>query len=130
MDMEEEILQGDQDTVEVELAGSEETAPGEEGGSPAGVADAPGEEGAPEDAGPHAAENPPQGVQEEQQRQFFAQRAREQAERARAHQAEIDAAYERAYAGQGDPYHNGRPIRSSAWRRCRKAAWMPISFKN
>lgn len=112
--MEEEILQGDQDTVEVELSGGEEAAQGEEGGSPAGVADAPGEEGAPEDAEPHAAENPPQGMQEEQRRQFLAQQAREQAERARAHQAEIDAAYERAYAGQGDPYHNGRPIRSQA----------------
>lgn len=51
---------------------------------------------------------------EERHRQAAARRAREDAERAAAHQAEIDAAYARAYAGQGDPYHGNRPIRSKA----------------
>lgn len=51
---------------------------------------------------------------EERHRQAAARRAREDAERAAAHQAEIDAAYARAYAGQGDPYHGNRPIRTKA----------------
>lgn len=51
---------------------------------------------------------------EERHRQAAARRAREDAERAAAHQAEIDAVYARAYAGQGDPYHGNRPIRTKA----------------
>ena len=51
---------------------------------------------------------------EERHRQAAARRAREDAERAAAHQEEIDAAYARAYAGQGDPYHGNRPIRTKA----------------
>ena len=52
--------------------------------------------------------------EEMRRRQAYGRRAREEAERAAAHQAEIDAAYARAYAGQGDPYHGNRPIRTKA----------------
>lgn len=65
---------------------------------------------------PHAEPNgkPSEMDEEMRRRQAYGRRAREEAERAAAHQAEIDAAYARAYAGQGDPYHGNRPIRTKA----------------
>lgn len=115
--MDPEIIDEEEEMVTVGL--------GEEGGEEPGAAeeelpeeDEPGEDaGAAEEEPPEEeepGEEPGAMSREERHRQAAARRAREEAQRAAAHQAEIDAAYARAYAGQTDPYHGHKPIRTEA----------------
>lgn len=98
--MEEEMQQEQEELVEIPLDEPEE--PAQEPEPRANEPDEP-EEPAQEP------EEPAETEAEKRHRFAAARRAREDAEREAAHQAEIDAIYRRAYEGQVNPY-TGQPI--------------------
>lgn len=117
--MEEELLEeNSEDMIAIPLGdepgGAEEEPGAAEEGAEGGAEDQgeeePGEDGAEGQGGEEMS-------MEKRHRQAFGRRAREEAAReeaarAAAHQAEIDAVYAKAYAGQLDPYHGHKPIRT------------------
>lgn len=110
--MEDEVLQDQEELVEVTLDEDGAAEKLDQAGGGAAAED--GAEGGKGTAAEGSQQTPAAQGEEERHRQAAARRAREEAERQRAHQAEIDAIYGKAFAGQGDPYHGGRPIRSKA----------------
>lgn len=110
--MDTEVLEGqeqEEEMIDISLGdadgGSGPADPEEPEEEEEGAGDGNGEENPPEDEPQPGTMSP-----EERHRQAAQRRAREDAERARAHQAAVDAAYARACAGQTDPYHGHRPI--------------------